>query len=141
MRLLSFALLFLFVSCGPVNESPNMATDPVEATEPSSAGVEPDDVGETIVISTTHWTNDREIGYGSGPVSAEMLLEPQSSRSDVWLQFGGDYSNNRHSPIKALSPSNVDDLEFAWGFPSGTSGQFAVSPVVYDGIMYVTTLG
>jgi alcohol dehydrogenase (cytochrome c) len=30
-------------------------------------------------------------------------------------------------------------LEFAWGFPSGTTGQFAVSPVVYDGIMYVTT--
>ena len=96
-------------------------------------------MAETIVISTTHWTNDREIGYGSGPVSAEMLLEPQSSRSDVWLQYGGDYSNNRQSPITSLSPNNIDDLQFAWGFPSGTTGQFAVSPVVYDGIMYVTT--
>ena len=116
MRVLSFALLLLFVSCGPTNESPNMANVPVEATGSSSAGMEPDDVAETIVISTTHWTNDREIGYGSGPVSGEMLLEPQSSRSDVWLQYGGDYSNNRHSPITSLSPNNIDDLQFAWGF-------------------------
>ena len=139
MRFISFALLFLFAACGPTNESTNIENIPPAVTESNSNVMDPDDVAEALVISTTHWTNDREIGYGSGPVSAEMLLEPQSSRSDVWLQYGGDYSNNRHSPIDALSPENVDDLEFAWGFPSGTTGQFAVSPVVYDGIMYVTT--
>ena len=139
MRFISFALLFLFAACGPTNESTNIENIPPAVTESNSSVMDPDDVAEALVISTTHWTNDREIGYGSGPVSAEMLLEPQSSRSDVWLQYGGDYSNNRHSPIDALSPENVDNLEFAWGFPSGTTGQFAVSPVVYDGIMYVTT--
>ena len=139
MRFISFALLFLFAACGPTNESTNIENIPPAVTESNSNVMDPDDVAEALVISTTHWTNDREIGYGSGPVSAEMLLEPQSSRSDVWLQYGGDYSNNRHSPIDALSPENVDNLEFAWGFPSGTTGQFAVSPVVYDGIMYVTT--
>ena len=139
MRFISFALLFLFAACGPTNESTNIENIPSALTESNSNVMDPDDVAEALVISTTHWTNDREIGYGSGPVSAEMLLEPQSSRSDVWLQYGGDYSNNRHSPIDALSPENVDNLEFAWGFPSGTTGQFAVSPVVYDGIMYVTT--
>ena len=34
---------------------------------------------------------------------------------------------------------NIDRLSFEWGFPSGTLGQFAVSPIVYDGIMYLTT--
>jgi alcohol dehydrogenase (cytochrome c) len=139
MRFISFTLLFLFAACGPTNESTNFENIPSSQAESNSNVMDPDDVAEALVISTTHWTNDREIGYGSGPVSAEMLLEPQSSRSDVWLQYGGDYSNNRHSPINALSPENVDNLEFAWGFPSGTTGQFAVSPVVYDGIMYVTT--
>ena len=139
MRFISFTLLFLFAACGPTNESTNIENIPSSQAESNSNVMDPDDVAEALVISTTHWTNDREIGYGSGPVSAEMLLEPQSSRSDVWLQYGGDYSNNRHSPINALSPENVDNLEFAWGFPSGTTGQFAVSPVVYDGIMYVTT--
>ena len=139
MRFISFTLLFLFAACGPTNESTNIENIPSSQAESNSNVMDPDDVAEALVISTTHWTNDRDIGYGSGPVSAEMLLEPQSSRSDVWLQYGGDYSNNRHSPINALSPENVDNLEFAWGFPSGTTGQFAVSPVVYDGIMYVTT--
>ncbi len=139
MRFISFALLFLFAACGPTNESTNIENIPPAVAEPNSSAMDPDDVAEALVISTTHWMNDREIGYGSGPVSAEMLLEPQSSRSDVWLQYGGDYSNNRHSPINALSPENIDNLKFAWGFPSGTTGQFAVSPVVYDGIMYVTT--
>ena len=139
MRFISFTLLFLFAACGPTNESTNIENIPSSQAESNSNVMDPDDVAEALVISTTHWMNDREIGYGSGPVSAEMLLEPQSSRSDVWLQYGGDYSNNRHSPINALSPENVDNLEFAWGFPSGTTGQFAVSPVVYDGIMYVTT--
>ncbi|MEC8357923.1 MAG: PQQ-binding-like beta-propeller repeat protein, partial [Pseudomonadota bacterium] len=139
MRFISFALLFLFAACGPTNESTNTENIPPAVAESNSSAMDPDDVAEALVISTTHWMNDREIGYGSGPVSAEMLLEPQSSRSDVWLQYGGDYSNNRHSPINALSPENIDNLKFAWGFPSGTTGQFAVSPVVYDGIMYVTT--
>jgi len=139
MRFISFTLLFLFAACGPTNESTNIENIPSSQAESNSNVMDPDDVAEALVISTTHWTNDRDIGYGSGPVSAEMLLEPQSSRSDVWLQYGGDYSNNRHSPINALSPENIDNLEFAWGFPSGTTGQFAVSPVVYDGIMYVTT--
>ena len=30
-------------------------------------------------------------------------------------------------------------LQVAWSFPTGTPEQFEVSPVVHDGIMYVTT--
>jgi len=95
--------------------------------------------GEGLVITQSHWINEDPIGNGSGDVTFDLLSQPISANPDSWLQYGGDYSNTRHSPIEDLSPENVDDLRFAWGFPTGTLGQFAVSPVVYDDIMYVTS--
>lgn len=136
------ACLVFLGSCSPAgqNASTGSAVPTVDGSENTvTATSDPDAAGEALAISTTHWTNQKRIGLGLGPVTEELLIQPQSERSDIWIQYGGDYSNNRHSPIQALSPQNIDRLEFAWGFPSGTLGQFSVSPLVYDGIMYVTT--
>ncbi len=138
---LIFFLAFL-VSCSPSEQStsPQPAGSSSSEVENNASGMtDPDDNPETLVSTTTHWINQEPIGLGLGPVTDELLSSPQRDRSDIWIQYGGDYSNQRHSPIEALSPQNIDRLEFAWGFPSGTSGQFSVSPLVYDGIMYVTT--
>ncbi len=86
----------------------------------------------------THWTNDRTIGDGAGPVTNDDLLAGTSNPAQ-WLLYGGDYSNHRYSPVKALNPQTAANLQVAWAFPTGTTGQFEVSPVVYDGIMYVTS--
>jgi alcohol dehydrogenase (cytochrome c) len=56
-----------------------------------------------------------------------------------WLLYGGNYSNHRHSPITEFNPDSVKNLRVAWAFPTGTAGQFAVSPTIYDGIMYVSS--
>ena len=125
--------ILLLASCGADNDSS------IVIDESDSGNFDPNLVGEALTITTTHWTNNRSIGDGAGPVTTELLSEPQSADSESWLQYGGDYSNQRHSPITELSPENIDDLNFSWGFPTGTSGQFAVSPLIYDGIMYVTS--
>jgi hypothetical protein len=128
-----YVTVFLLLSCNPaeVNVPPDKST--------SAPAPEFDDGGETIEVLTTHWINDATIGDGSGPVTDSDLRAPQKEASDRWIQFGGDYSNRRHSPIESLSPENVDALEFEWGLPTGTIGQFAASPLIYDGIMYVTS--
>jgi glucose dehydrogenase len=56
-----------------------------------------------------------------------------------WLLYGGNYRNFRHSPLKTLTPASAGKLQAVWAFPSGTTGQFEVSPVVYGGVMYVTS--
>ncbi|MCH7890162.1 MAG: PQQ-dependent dehydrogenase, methanol/ethanol family [Gemmatimonadetes bacterium] len=56
-----------------------------------------------------------------------------------WLLYGGNYANYRHSPIQRLTPEAVPNLKLAWSFPTGTDRQFEVSPVVYDGIMYISS--
>ena len=85
-----------------------------------------------------HWTNDKDIGGGGGPVTSEHLLASPSN-PEQWLLYGGDYANHRHSPIDDITPENASRLQVAWAFPTGTTEQFEVSPTVYDGIMYVTT--
>jgi alcohol dehydrogenase (cytochrome c) len=86
----------------------------------------------------THWTNDEAIGRGLQPVTAAML-EDGLEDPTRWLLYGGNYGNHRHSPIQRLTPAAVPNLKVAWSFPTGTDSQFEVSPVVYDGIMYVTS--
>ena len=133
-------LLFSFLtSCGsesdPAGPELTSTAPEAEATPAAEAVIVS---GEGAVLTQTHWLNTDPIGDGLGAVSNAML-EVSSESGEHWLQFGGGYSNFRHSPITELSPENIDKLEFAWGFPSGTQGQFAVSPVIYDGIMYVTS--
>ena len=86
----------------------------------------------------THWVASEPVGNGAGAVSDAMLREAPSDPSR-WLLYGGNYRNYRHSPLKSLNPESVRDLRVAWALPTGTTGQFEVSPVVYDGVMYVTT--
>ncbi|MBM4334304.1 MAG: PQQ-dependent dehydrogenase, methanol/ethanol family [Deltaproteobacteria bacterium] len=85
-----------------------------------------------------HWLAEKPVGTSVGPVSQEMLDRGASDPSR-WLLYGGNYRNFRHSPIAALTPASAAKLEVAWAFPSGTTGQFEVSPVVYGGVMYVTS--
>ena len=86
----------------------------------------------------THWINNESIGLGMPPVSAAML-EGGLEDPTRWLIYGGNYRNHRHSPIEQLTPAAVPNLTMAWSFPTGTDLQFEVSPVVYDGIMYVSS--
>ncbi len=136
-RLPTFALfLGLSVACLSI-------TACVEGGEPSSTGSGPEAAsaasGEAAPSDgRTHWINDESIGHGMAPVSAAMLeagLEDPTS----WLIYGGNYANYRHSPIERLTPAAVPNLRMAWSFPTGTDLQFEVSPIVYDGIMYVSS--
>src|SRR3954468_19616100 len=71
------------------------------------------------------------------PVGPERLLnvvkEPQN-----WLMYGGDYFSNRFSPLTQITPANVKSLGLAWAYQSPASGAWEVTPLVADGIMYLT---
>ncbi len=105
----------------------------------SFAGFCADDSVEGGSVSKNHWLHKGELGVDSlGPVTQEML-EQGTSDPEKWLLYGGSYANHRHSPMKDFTTRNVKKLRVSWAMPTGTTGQFEASPVVYDGIMYVTT--
>lgn len=71
------------------------------------------------------------------PVTQERLLEGTAQGTD-WLMYGGNYDNSRFSPLADIDRHNVKKLSVAWVFQTGIPYQFQASPIVADGILYVT---
>ena len=65
-------------------------------------------------------------------------LEKGTDDPSAWLMYGGSYDSTRFSPLKDINRSNVKKLQAAWMFQTGVPAQFQASPVVADGIMYMT---
>jgi alcohol dehydrogenase (cytochrome c) len=55
-----------------------------------------------------------------------------------WLTYSGDYGGHRHSPLTKITPANVGDLTLQWILPNQVFGAWQATPLVVDGIMYVT---
>ena len=70
-------------------------------------------------------------------VTSEQLLAG-AANPEQWLMFAGDYSGRRHSPLTQVTPQNVNRLVHQWTFQTGTLGMFEATPLVYDGVLYVT---
>jgi alcohol dehydrogenase (cytochrome c) len=74
-------------------------------------------------------------GLRAQGVDSAMLLNPPP---DAWPGYHGDYSGRRHSPLTQITPRNVGQLSLAWVFQSGQDKPFKCSPILVDGVMYVT---
>src|ERR1700722_18712287 len=55
-----------------------------------------------------------------------------------WLSNGRTYSEQRYSPLAAIDKSNVGKLGVAWEFRTNTVRGLETTPLVSDGVMYVT---
>ncbi len=70
-------------------------------------------------------------------VTDERLLhagqEPQN-----WLTYSGTYSSQRYSTLDQITPANVKNLEMQWVFQADSLQKMEASPIVADGVMYVT---
>jgi alcohol dehydrogenase (cytochrome c) len=70
-------------------------------------------------------------------VSSERLAragqEPQN-----WLMYSGGYMSQRYSALDQIAPGNVKTLEQKWVFQAESLQKFETTPLVLDGIMYLT---
>ncbi len=55
-----------------------------------------------------------------------------------WLTYGGDYFSHHYSPLTQITPANVKSLNLAWVYQSPIAGSWQATPIVVDGIMYLT---
>src|SRR5262249_28034146 len=73
-----------------------------------------------------------------GTIDDNDLLKAGVNTAD-WLMYGRTYSAQRFSPLKQVNTQNVAKLIPVWTFQTGVLDGFECSPLVIDGIMYVTT--
>jgi len=56
-----------------------------------------------------------------------------------WMSHGRTYSEQRYSPLKQITAGNVADLGLAWYFDLDTDRGQETTPIVVDGVMYIST--
>ena len=64
---------------------------------------------------------------------AAAANEPQN-----WLTYSGNYSSTRYSPLTQITPANVKNLKLQWVYQAPVAGNWQTTPLVVDGIMYIT---
>ena len=73
-----------------------------------------------------------------GGVTSEQLVRAGEDPAN-WITYSGQYHAQRFSRLVEIDRSNVDRLELAWVRQLPVLGQVQTSPLVVDGIMYLTT--
>jgi glucose dehydrogenase len=62
----------------------------------------------------------------------------ENQQSVEWPSYGRDYTNQRYSPLTQVNRDNVARLVPAWTYQSGVKATFQATPIVVDGVMYVS---
>ena len=70
-------------------------------------------------------------------VPYQRIASAENAPSD-WLTYSGNYQAHRFSPLTEITRQNVAQLKPFWIYQVRRSGIVETSPIVADGIMYIT---
>ena len=87
------------------------------------------------VLTLTAWIG--LAGVSSAQVPYARIRDARSEPGS-WLTYSGTYSGERFSPLNEITPSNVGTLRPQWIYQVQEAGPVEVTPLVADGVMYVT---
>jgi alcohol dehydrogenase (cytochrome c) len=73
---------------------------------------------------------------GKGPSAADLR---DAASSTDWLYHTHDFRGTRFSPLEEINPGNVGRMQVACLYQLGSTENFLTGPIVYAGVMYVTT--
>src|SRR6187549_3924587 len=77
-----------------------------------------------------------------------LMLLAGSLTAQEWPAYAGDSGGSKYSKLKQINRENVTRLKVAWTFHTGdvsdgtlypVRSAFEATPLVIDGVMYVTT--
>ena len=77
------------------------------------------------------------ISSARAQVSYERLRTP-AREGGSWLTYSGSYAAHRFSPLAQITAANVAGLRPVWVYQAREAGFLQTTPLVADGVMYVT---
>ncbi len=77
--------------------------------------------------------------YGDMKNVTQDLLNRAGTDGNNFLQTNGNYAQSRFYPNQQINTSNVSHLHPAWIFQTDVKESLETSPIIVNGVMYVTT--
>src|SRR6516225_5347007 len=77
------------------------------------------------------------LGAQNLPVTYDRLLKAEAEPGN-WLMYNHTYNGWRYSRLDQITPQNVKNLQVKWLFQGRHQEKFETTPLVVDGIMYLT---
>jgi alcohol dehydrogenase (cytochrome c) len=71
------------------------------------------------------------------PVTADRLLHADKEPGN-WLMYSSTYNSWRFSNLNQINTTNVKNLKAKWIFQAHSQDKFETTPLVVDGVMYLT---
>jgi alcohol dehydrogenase (cytochrome c) len=65
----------------------------------------------------------------------DLLVSPPEAN---WVSYNGDYTGRRYSRLSQITPTTVPQLRTEWVFHAHNSNRLETTPVVVNGMMFVT---
>ena len=87
-------------------------------------------VGAAAVLCLLSWRV-------SGQVTPQRLVNTANEPHN-WLTYSGNYHSTRYSLLDQITPANVKNLKLQWVYQSPVAGNWQTTPIVVDGVMYIT---
>jgi alcohol dehydrogenase (cytochrome c) len=101
-----------------------------------------------LAVAAADLTTAQEVKQGARP-AARPSITPSNVTQDMlsraagdgnnFLHTNGDYTQKRYHPAAQINASNVRRLRPAWIFQTDVKESMETSPIVVNGVMYVTT--
>ncbi|HKQ76357.1 MAG TPA: PQQ-dependent dehydrogenase, methanol/ethanol family [Blastocatellia bacterium] len=88
------------------------------------------------VSQTAQETNSRRIKPAD--VDGARIIGADREAGN-WMSHGRDYGEQRFSPLKEINDQNASALGLAWYYDLDTDRGQEATPIVVDGVMYVTS--
>jgi alcohol dehydrogenase (cytochrome c) len=92
--------------------------------------------GAQGVGPTSQVSESRPGATGSGEVTQSELNQKVAGAN--WVSYNGDYSGRRYSALTEVTAENAGGLRVKWRFHAEGAGVMEGTPVVVDGVMFVT---
>ncbi|HJP03604.1 MAG: PQQ-dependent dehydrogenase, methanol/ethanol family [Gammaproteobacteria bacterium] len=77
-------------------------------------------------------------GPAETPANVNAARVAADNEPHNWLAHGRNYAEQRFSPLSLIDDNNVEQLGLAWYLDFGTDRGLEATPVVVDGVMYVS---
>ncbi|HEY7212278.1 MAG TPA: PQQ-dependent dehydrogenase, methanol/ethanol family [Bryobacteraceae bacterium] len=89
--------------------------------------------GVFLILGCCLWADYQAVVLNVTP--ADLSIAPVGAH---WPSYNGDYSGRRFSSLAQITRQNVGSLRAQWVFHAQNSSNLEVTPVVADGVMFVT---